>query len=737
MSTLRELELARTSPRLLEILRRQGMAQLTKFQAEAVEKGIMRGTSQILLTRDYIEAYDIAEIAILNRVASEFQSKVLVICPNPHLAEISYHSINQKCLRMGLETTAIIRRRIATDPNLHIGRVIVSTFRALRIALRTHPEILRNLRCVVIERLDFIGHQGVGADLESALVTLKGQPEDLQYISICPPVANLDELRRWLESEIVEDKKDDIQRIFSVRAFENVYESLADLTEYAQAKRGQVLILCANEEDAESLASKLAGIDKGEKSGTLSFNMTLGHKDDLIELADEVGNLYPECKTSKILGQVLSKGVSFFHGGISKAQRRIISDAWEEGLLPVLVVPTRFAIPANFKASSVFVMGVYMEDSLKGDDDEERFSLLSEWELTDVVQSAGRSDVDNRAFAIVVVADENERQRVISKYFERQKDSSITPRLGEVDSCMDDPENVQDLVLSQICLSETGDEDPFSILNRTFWAASMSTDEISESGEIGPKNRIKNLISMRATKSIISRASEIADSSVKLVSVNPKKVEGLIHSASRDLWHHVILRAEEGISCTCESWKYQGIRKHRLCKHLVKFMNYAIEKDDISLYATALIDQSMRGLEILDDLENSGLVTSKGKVHECSDSGKTTIALGIPVRVAKRVIQALEKPDAELRHILLEAASVRSSVPRKVWKRVLDTTEPGIKGEVEFCEDDVPGIIENCLEDLHFLNTILARLGTSKRKTMKEETAYMEKRLQELLSGFS
>ena len=737
MSTLRTLELVQLSPRLLEILRRQGLSSLTKFQVEAVERGITRGNSQILLTRDYNEAYQIAEIAILNKVASNFRARVLIISPNPHLAEVSHHSINQKCTRLGIETTAITRRRVATDPNIKIGRVVVSTFRTLSIALRTHPEILEDLQCVLTERLDFIGHPEVGSNLEAALVTLKGHSDDLQYISICPPVANLDELSSWLKSDIVEDKKADIKRLFGVRAFENVYESLADLAEYTQAKRGQVMILCANEEDSEGLASTLAGIQKGNDSAKLDFHLTLGHQDELIELSERVRELYPECETSVLLGQMLSKGVAFFHKGVSKSQRRIISRAWEDGLLPALVVPTRFAIPGNLKASSVFVMGVYMEDVQKGEKDDERLSLLSEWELTDVLQSAGRSGIDSRAFGIVVVGDENERQRVISKYFFREEDSSITPRLGEVDSCMDDPENIQDLVLGQICSSETGDEDPFSVLNRTFWAASNSADSISADGETNPKLRTKNLISMRATKSIITRAGEIDNSSVKLVSINPKKVEGLVHSASRDRWHHVVLRAEEGVSCTCESWKYQGIRKHRLCKHLVKFMNYALEKEDVSQYASAMIDQSLLGLEMLDDLENGGLVFQKGKTTECTDTGKTVTMLGIPVSVAKKVMKALTKQDAELRSILLEVATARTSVPRKIWKRVLDTTEPGVKGNIEFCDDDIPGIIENCLEELQYLNTILAGLVGDKRKSLKKEANYMEKRLLELLSGFS
>ncbi|MDF1540719.1 MAG: hypothetical protein P1Q69_17620, partial [Candidatus Thorarchaeota archaeon] len=523
--------------------------------------------------------------------------------------------------------------------------------------------------------------------------------------------------------------------IFGVRAFENVYESLADLTKYAQTKKGQVLILCANEKESEDIAVILAGVRKDKESSKLNFNFTLGHHDELIELAKSVRRQYPECETSVLLGLLLPKGVAFFHSGVSKSQRRLMSNAWEDGLLPVLVLPTRFAIPTGFRGSTTFVMGVYMEDEKKEGETESHLSLLSEWELSDVLRSVGRTGIDNRAFGIVVVGNEDERQRVISKYFVREEDSSITPGLGEVDSCMDDPENIQDLVLGEICSSKNSGEDPFSVLSRTFWAASKSMEGGSED-EI-PEAQTKNLISMRATKSIISRAGEISDSSVKLVSVTPQKVEGLIHSASRDLWHHVVLRAQEGVSCTCESWKYQGIRKHRLCKHLVKFMNYTIEKEGVSQYASAVIDQSLLGLEILDDLVKGDFIFKKDKKIECTDTGRTVTMLGVPVGDARRVMKAIGKKDSGLRPILLDVAVARTAVPREVWMRVIKATEPGVKGAIEFCKEDTPGVIENCLEDLQYLNTILAGLAGSSRKPLKKEADYMEKRLRYLLEGFS
>jgi len=103
----------------------------------------------------------------------------------------------------------------------------------------------------------------------------------------------------------------------------------------------------------------------------------------------------------------------------------------------------------------------------------------------------------------------------------------------------------------------------------------------------------------------------------------------------------------------------------------------------------------------------------------------------------KRVMKELEKKDAEIRNVLLEVAVARTNVPRKIWKRVISVTEPDVKGKMNLCDDDIPGVIENCLEDLHYLNTILEGLVDKKRVSLRKEIAYLDKRLWDLIGGFS
>ncbi|MHA2021108.1 MAG: hypothetical protein ACW96N_05290 [Candidatus Thorarchaeota archaeon] len=736
MSTLRELELAQVAPRLLELLRKQGVDRLTEFQSDSVNNGIMQDASQILTTYDYDEAYQIAEIALLNRVASDYRARVLILCPNPHQAEMKYYSISHKCRRLGIEATSIIRRRDAALEDWKNGRVVVSTYRAMDIAIRTAPDALENVVSVLIDRLDLIGQPGLGARLETALVALMRKETPLQYIAISPPVADIEELSNWLKANLIIDQKAEVKLIFSVKSFDSANESLADLTEFVHYRRGQVMILCANAPASEELAIRLSGLSEDDGSA-LDLRLTPEHRDDLRDLSRDVRESYSECEMTPKLGSSIARGVAFFHEGVSRTQRRRISAAWEDSLLPVIVMPMRFAIASGLRATVVFLMGVFMQELGKELSHEDSVTMLTEWQLTDVLQSAGRRGIDNDAFGIVVVDNEEERTRILAKYFVTDSEGNLIPREGEVDSVMDDAENIQDLVLGQLCGSSEDLVDPFSVINRTFWATSnRMAGSIRDGTLTSDDTTVDQLVSLRTTRSTEKRAEEIPDESVKVVSLNPSKIEGLVHSGSREMWHYVSLKSSDGVSCSCESWKYQGIRRHRLCKHLVKFAKHALKEEDTKQYASSVIEQSLRGLEIIGDLERVGLVHRVKKTIRCTDLGENVTYLGVPVRDAKRVMRAISERKRNLKSILLSVAAARSNLPKDVVGRIVDALPADSVEDLVCKKNEMPGIVENCIEELDYINMILLKLMGDKRKdSLKKDSLAMESNLRTLISA--
>jgi len=738
LSTLRQLELAQVAPRLLELLRREGVGSLTEFQAESVSIGAMRGASHILVTYDYNEAYQIAEIALLNKVVSDIRAKALVLCPNPHHAEKKYLSLSQKCRRIGVGATEIIRMGTAARGGWEEGRVIVSTFHAMDIAIRTRPEVIEGVECVLIDRLDLIGQPGLGARLENLLVSLMGMDASLQYIAICPPVSDIPELAHWLSAHVVEDKKADVNVIFSAKAFDSVEESLADLTEYVHYRRGQVMVLSANIPTCEELAARFAGFHEGKEDTSLDLRLPPEHRNDLRDVASDVRESYSNCDMTQRLGAAVSRGVAFVHEGVPRAQRRRVTQAWEEGVLPVIVMPTRFAIASGLRATVVFLLGAFMQELGKELTQEESVTMLSEWQFNDVLQAAGRRGADNEAFGIIVVDNEQERTRVLAKYFLMDSEGNISPIPGEVDSVMDDSENIQGLVLGQICVEPRENADPFSVIDRTFWATSNRMTGFSQPDLItADGTSVEQLISLRTTKSTEKRAEEIPSESVRIVSLNPSKIEGLVHSGSREMWHYVSLRSADGVSCSCESWKYQGIRRHRLCKHLVRFARYALQDEETIPYAPSVIEQSLRGLETIGELEKEGLVQREMKALKCTELGRSTMHLRTPVRDTRKVVKLLNEGKGDLKRIILDVAIARGNLPKDVLARVLDSlSEEGVEKWV--CEDDeLPGIVENCIEEIDYINLILLKLmGSKKKGALRKKSSKLEQSLHALLETF-
>jgi replicative superfamily II helicase len=691
----------------------------------------MRGNSQLLMTYDYDEAYMIGEIALLNRVASDHRARAVVLCPNPHQAEKRFRSLSQKCHRLGIEASEMIRRRAATREDAGSGRVVVATYTSLDIASRVNPDILDGVVYVLVDRLDLIGQPGIGARLETALVTFLSQG-DIQYAAICPPLEDKEELGKWLSAEIVEDPKVDVKMIFSVMTFEDSDDSLTDQTQFVTYRQGQVMILASNIATCEELALQLADIETGSKTSALDLRLSPEHRDDLRLLSLDIKEKYPQCETTVNLSQAISKGVAFIHEGVGTIQRRALSEAWEDGLIPVIVMPTRFAIASGLRATVVFLMGVFMQEFGEEVSQEDAVTILSEWQLSDVLEAAGRRGVDNEAFGIVVVDNESERVRVIAKYFEEDSEGNLKPRLGEVDSVMDEIENVQDLVLRQLCGKSKGGEDPFSVIDRTFWGSSSLVTDIRQA-ESQDETSVENLLTLRSTRSTFSRAKDIPDKSVKLTSIRPDKIEGLVHSGSREIWHYTTLRAKEGVSCSCESWKYQGIRKHRLCKHLVKFARYTLNEEDTKPYAAGVIMQALRGLEVFDELEADRLIVRDKDSTRCTELGEDVAVLGVPVKDAKRVMRAIADAKSDLKTILRNVVLTRTTIPKEVVKRVLSKL-PAKNIEDIICEDDMPGIVENCLEELEYVNSILLKLLDTKHSARKESKK-LEKSLHMLLES--
>jgi superfamily II helicase len=158
-----------------------------------------------------------------------------------------------------------------------------------------------------------------------------------------------------------------------------------------------------------------------------------------------------------------------------------------------------------------------------------------------------------------------------------------------------------------------------------------------------------------------------------------------------------------------------------------------MRQDDTKAYAAGVIKQALRGLEVFGELEMDGLITRDEKSIKCTPLGESVSILGVPVKDAKKVMRAISDKHSDLKIILRGVIRARAEMLEPVANQVLSKLPATTIDEV-VCEDNMPGIVENCLEELEYINHILLSL-MDQRHALRKETEEMEIGLLTLLNS--
>jgi superfamily II helicase len=152
----------------------------------------------------------------------------------------------------------------------------------------------------------------------------------------------------------------------------------------------------------------------------------------------------------------------------------------------------------------------------------------------------------------------------------------------------------------------------------------------------------------------------------------------------------------------------------------VKFARFALANQDTKPYAAAVIGPALRGLEIVGALEEEGLLVQSGKTMRCTDLGRSVGSLGATVRDIRIIKKAVEQTEGDLKAVLQRTLKARTGIPARIINKLVE------KIPTESIEDlidenfDLPGICENCLEEILYIISILKGLPGIDKKLKKE-----------------
>jgi len=326
-------------PRIVDILKAQGIEELYPPQAEAIGPALL-GENVVLAIPTASGKSLVAYLAIL---ASFLRGgKALYIVPLRALAAEKFEELTA-FEPLGLKVGMSVGDYDSPDPTLEKFDVIVATSERADSLLRHRLNWLQQLTVVVADEVHLINDGDRGPTLEVTLAKLRQVNPRAQVLALSATIKNSDELARWLEAEHVKSEWRPVplkQGVYhdglvhfvdkSVQEIKPGEDDISGLVTDIIESGGQALIFVSTRRSTEGLAKSLAPhikshLDEKQKERLKQVS------DGLVREQDE-----PTSMAAR-LAKCIEGGVAFHNAGLTNAQRSLVEKEFKKGRVKAIV----------------------------------------------------------------------------------------------------------------------------------------------------------------------------------------------------------------------------------------------------------------------------------------------------------------------------------------------------------------------------------------------------------------
>ncbi|MFQ5920808.1 MAG: DEAD/DEAH box helicase [Nitrososphaerales archaeon] len=394
-------------PRHLKTLLNQlGYETLYPPQEEAIKHGLLEGRNMLVSTPTASGKTLIAMMAAAKAVL-EHGARVVYLTPLRALASEKFEEFRAlESLRKGDGTK--VRVMISTGDfdsggkHLRQGDIIILTNEKMDSLLRHGMDWIDGVGLFVTDEVHLLGDKGRGPTLEVMLTKISTLRKNAQLLALSATVTNSEDIAEWLGCESIDTNWRPTELVEGVYDYGSVklYDGSAmpiestnrgapiDLAADSVTKGGQALIFAETRRRASSLALKACDVVK----------RLLAEEEKLEagKLAKEVTRT-DDTELTKNLAYAMSNGVAFHHAGLNPASRRIVEDAFRQGLIKVLTATPTLAAGVNLPARRVVISSITRYDYEYG-----ASVPISVLEYKQLCGRAGRPKYDRYGEAIIV-----------------------------------------------------------------------------------------------------------------------------------------------------------------------------------------------------------------------------------------------------------------------------------------------------------------------------------------------
>jgi len=548
--------------RLTAILRQNGLKQLRRIQAVAIQRGLFFRQSMLVISPSGSGKTLIGELAAVNSIIESF-GKAAYLVPLKALATEKYKYFVRSYSRLGIKIEISIGDYDLPAKDLAEADLVIMTYEKLDSMLRSSRGTMAGtFGALVIDEIHVMGEQERGPRLESLVIRASKALGDVQIIALSATVANPDQLNDWLsclghDVLLLKSKERPVPLEHEIVVAQENVAAIAEILENIAAEGGQCLIFTRSRKRAEQLAKQLSGACAG--------CATKESYQARVELAFKMK------RTSRYsdLPPLLVKGIAYHHAGLSNQERDLVEHAFINRHIVAICCTTTLSAGINMPARAV-ILEDYKQFSVhekevadKGKfiikkDSPVMFKPIPRNTFHQIVGRAGRAGFDEKGTAYILVHSRDERTWVEEFYFTRNGDV-LEPLFDPLTSALANREVMleQLLVFAHEMQIVTYD-DLKAFFSKSFYQHLL--------GKGQPP--IDTLLKIRhvSAKDLLVNLPPLTTYTVTVYEATADRISGALVSAVTSRRFECQLTAQGGYSCTCGAKPGAGLKG--ACEHL-------------------------------------------------------------------------------------------------------------------------------------------------------------------------
>jgi helicase len=397
---------------LEELLKLLKYDSLYPPQELALSKGVMNGNNMLVTTPTSSGKTLIGLMGMINILGKG--KKVVYLTPLKALATEKFSEFdiirNLSCFKNRRINIAISTGDYDSYGTELIDKdIIILTNEKMDSILRHEANWIYDVGLFIIDEIHLLTERERGPTLEVILTKIKLMPQKPQIIGMSATVSNSDQIADWLScepiqsnwrpTELIEGVYDYDKvtmnngsnfQINNIGVVDNSTSAIMSLAMDSITKNGgQSLVFAETRKRAVSLAKKTSEIvpkflNKSSKLSAQKTGLEILKEGDDTEL-------------DRTLSSTVTKGVGFHHAGLGVNSRKIVENAFRNGIIKILFATPTLAAGVNLPARRVVITSIFRYDFEYGGN-----VPLSILQYKQLCGRAGRPAYDKYGEAIIV-----------------------------------------------------------------------------------------------------------------------------------------------------------------------------------------------------------------------------------------------------------------------------------------------------------------------------------------------